>query len=100
METLDLEIFSFLAPFFVNLPPYAERGKTSEHRNFFPFATAGIEPEPPAQQASVLSIATDIKMASSMRLHHLYVELLVNNHGALHISSLKNIFIKQTRHIY
>ena len=43
--------FSCLAPFF-KLPPQAERGK----ENLLLLPTEGIEPRPPAQQASALSI--------------------------------------------
>ena len=42
-----------LAPFI--LPPYAE--KSSEYCDFLLLLTAGIEPGPPAEQATALSIS-------------------------------------------
>ena len=51
METLDHTIISCLAPFI--LPLYAK--KPSEYCDLL-MPTAGIEPGPPAQQATALSI--------------------------------------------
>ena len=52
METLDHANISCLARFFI-LPPYAE--KPFEFCDLL-MPTAGIEPGPPAQQATALSI--------------------------------------------